>query len=698
MPTQTRTFQLRLPKGAHEEVLDAWGTLSGRAMRTLHARVRKAEAAHRDGSGGVRDADGLRQAKNTLKSQMLVEFGLTGRQYNGIEAQLKGIVESRRACAALDAERLTGKLEAKTRQLAGIEKRLADDAKARADHQAALNNHAAKVAAHPTRSHKPPPLPTKAQAAKMLDTATRERMRFDARAKERSIAALTAKLDTAQGIASGRVDPSIVFGGKALLQARTRIHPNDDQSLASWRRAWDEARSAGFMLMGGKDEAAGNKSCKMLLEAQASNDAPKGPSKGGPTVAFHLRLPDALIPDPSSASPLRKHLRIPGVALPAFGRDTLLAAMARNAGPVAHRGKVAPRKEGTTDESLDGGTTTSPEGLALTYRFVRDAGFKHATLSAWRVCITVEEEVPEIRAGMAQASGSKAVVGRQRPTPTSSDVWSPHRTPSGDASVGKRHRSRAPLSAGPRLGVDVNADCLALALISADGNPLRTWTLPLHLRGLTSGQREAKIGDVAKAVVDIALAHNARIVLEALDFTAKKREMGMEAARSLNESGYRRMLSSLAYAAIGTGISRRAARHGVSVGFVNPAYTSLIGSVNWMQRVGHRALTVHEAAACAIARRDAGFSERINGIHGRRGRRVCVPAPEEARKHVWRAWARVHRERLAAAKATRGVPAHPSGRGEGRRAQTRTKPNPDPVGGASPPVALGAHVQVPQGA
>lgn len=438
---------------------------------------------------------------------------------------------------------------------------------------------------------------------------------------------------------------------------------------------------------------------KAAADASAENTTPTSSSAlsakqvpATPTVAFHLRLPDALVPDPSSTSPLRKHLHIPGIALPAFGRDTLLAAMARNAGPVARRGKADPPNEGNVD-----GAIPAPEGLALTYRFVRDQGFKHATLSPWRVCITVEEEVPEIRPGMARVSGTK-VAQRQRSKttpndarPTPDDVWSPNhvteqpakKAPSVDTSVGKR------------LGVDVNAHCLALALISADGNILQTWTFPLHLRGLTSGQREAKIGDAVKQVVDIAVANTARIVLEKLDFAAKKREMGMKAARSTGEASYRRILSSLAYTAIGTGITRRAARHGISVGFVNPAYTSLIGEINWMRRVGCRTLTRHEAAACAIARRDAGFSERINTIHGRRGRRTTVPAPEEARRHVWRAWARVHRERLAAAKGMRESSAHPPGRGEGRRTRS-VEPNPGPVGGAPPPVALGVTVRVPQ--
>ncbi len=70
------------------------------------------------------------------------------------------------------------------------------------------------------------------------------------------------------------------------------------------------------------------------------------------------------------------------------------------------------------------------------------------------------------------------------------------------------------------------------------------------------------------------------IVIERLDFAARKRELEGSGA------GYARMLSSLAYAAIQTMLRRRAARAGVELVEVNPAYTSVIGRVNYAQRYG----------------------------------------------------------------------------------------------------------------
>ena len=74
------------------------------------------------------------------------------------------------------------------------------------------------------------------------------------------------------------------------------------------------------------------------------------------------------------------------------------------------------------------------------------------------------------------------------------------------------------------------------------------------LRLQTSRQRAALIGDASAAIVTMAAGLDLPIVIESLDFAAKKRELEGSGA------GYARMLSSLAYAAIQTMLRRRAAR------------------------------------------------------------------------------------------------------------------------------------------
>ena len=105
---------------------------------------------------------------------------------------------------------------------------------------------------------------------------------------------------------------------------------------------------------------------------------------------------------------------------------------------------------------------------------------------------------------------------------------------------------------------------------------------------------------------------------------------------------YSRMLSSFSYGRVKACFLSRGIRQGVEVHQVNPAFSSVIGRVKFMERYG---LSVHQAAALVLARRLLGCSERIPR------RRVCpvgdgvqvafsVPARKRV-KHVWTYWGAV---------------------------------------------------------
>jgi len=209
------------------------------------------------------------------------------------------------------------------------------------------------------------------------------------------------------------------------------------------------------------------------------------------------------------------------------------------------------------------------------------------------------------------------------------------RTPQGGAGKGWRMllstqvQGAASLDLLPgALGIDINADHLALTLMDRDGNPLETFRIPLVTYGCSSKQAKARIGDAVKQVIRIAQAAQVGIVIEKLDFTAKKRAMKDQGVR------YARMLSSLAYSAILDAVKARAFDAGIRVQEVNPAYTSIIGKQKYTRRYG---LSNHGAAALVIARRSLSFSERPNrtSCHG------TSPVPAWKRgEHVWRHWAR----------------------------------------------------------
>ena len=183
------------------------------------------------------------------------------------------------------------------------------------------------------------------------------------------------------------------------------------------------------------------------------------------------------------------------------------------------------------------------------------------------------------------------------------------------------------------IGVDLNADHLAVAETDASGNYLNSWRVPLVTYGKRRHQGEALIGDAVASVVEYARGVGKPLVVEKLDFRQKKAVLEGESRR------YSRMLSGFSYGKIKAYFLSRGYRQGVEVHQVNPAYSSVVGRVKFMERYG---LTVHQAAALVLARRLLGCSERIpsrwvcpvgSGVH------VAFTVPVRKRvKHVWTYW------------------------------------------------------------
>ena len=186
------------------------------------------------------------------------------------------------------------------------------------------------------------------------------------------------------------------------------------------------------------------------------------------------------------------------------------------------------------------------------------------------------------------------------------------------------------------IGVDLNADHLAVAETDASGNYLSAWRVPLVTYGKNTRQAEALIGDAVASVVEYAKEVGKPIVIEKLDFRQKKAILEGQSRK------YSRMLSSFSYGKVKAYFISRGYREGVEVHQVNPAYSSVIGRVKFMERYG---LSVHQAAALVLARRSLGCSERIprrwvcpvgSGVH------VAFTVPARKRvKHVWTYWGAV---------------------------------------------------------
>ena len=189
------------------------------------------------------------------------------------------------------------------------------------------------------------------------------------------------------------------------------------------------------------------------------------------------------------------------------------------------------------------------------------------------------------------------------------------------------------------IGVDLNADHLAVADTDASGNCINAWRVPLVTYGKNTNQAEALIGDAVASVVRYAREVGKPIVIEKLDFRQKKAALEGESRR------YSRMLSSFSYGKVKAYFISRGYREGVEIHQVNPAFSSVIGRVKFMERYG---LSVHQAAALVLARRLLGCSERIprrwvapigNGVQ------VAFTVPVRKRvKHVWTYWGAISRQ------------------------------------------------------
>ncbi len=144
------------------------------------------------------------------------------------------------------------------------------------------------------------------------------------------------------------------------------------------------------------------------------------------------------------------------------------------------------------------------------------------------------------------------------------------------------------------LGVDINQDHLAVTNLDNKGNLLTIYTFNYDLNG-TKHQNNNSISLAVKELMLLSTKLNKPIVIEELDFTAKKKSLKAGINKSKNKQ-----LSSFAYSKIIELIKARAQDNYIEVREVNPAYTSMIGSIKYS---GRSRIDVHHGAAICIGRK-----------------------------------------------------------------------------------------------
>ena len=190
------------------------------------------------------------------------------------------------------------------------------------------------------------------------------------------------------------------------------------------------------------------------------------------------------------------------------------------------------------------------------------------------------------------------------------------------------------------IGLDLNANHLALVETDRFGNPLTKKSIPLNTYGKNQNQTKALIGDACAQIIHFAQIRGKPLVIENLDFQKKKSELKNTTPKLA------RMLSSLTYNSLKNSLKTRGFKQGIDVLEVNPAFTSVIGRVKFAKRYG---LSIHQAAALCIGRRQLQASERVprqlDFIPDGKGNHVTLSLPVRNRdKHVWTTWGIINRK------------------------------------------------------
>ena len=187
------------------------------------------------------------------------------------------------------------------------------------------------------------------------------------------------------------------------------------------------------------------------------------------------------------------------------------------------------------------------------------------------------------------------------------------------------------------IGIDLNADHLAVVEVDRFGNFKSARSLFFDFRNKSTSQIEAILGDHIACVVDLALATGKSIIFEKLNFSEKKAGLREKAGPA-----YAHMLSSFAYAKYQSLLQSRCQKMRVGCTAINPAFSSVIGFIKY---ASYKKLSSHEKAAFIIARRGMGLSERFRSSNGTRKGTVSILACDASDvfskkrvRHVWTVW------------------------------------------------------------
>ena len=161
---------------------------------------------------------------------------------------------------------------------------------------------------------------------------------------------------------------------------------------------------------------------------------------------------------------------------------------------------------------------------------------------------------------------------------------------------------------GPVVGVDLNDGHLAVRRLDTHGNPIgAAERIDIDLTG-SAARRDAHVRHAVTTLLHYARRHGiTTLAVEDLDF-ADARVTGRETlGRGARGKRFRKtVISGIPAAVFRNRLAGMAARTGIQLLAVNPAYSSVWGDQHW--RRPYQNVTRHHAAATAIGRRAQGFT------------------------------------------------------------------------------------------
>lgn len=152
------------------------------------------------------------------------------------------------------------------------------------------------------------------------------------------------------------------------------------------------------------------------------------------------------------------------------------------------------------------------------------------------------------------------------------------------------------------IAIDLNYDHVALSNIDAAGKRIGGKVLRFDPELKTNGQISEEIGRVMAVVGGYCVKHKKPLLMEDLDTTVSR--YGLR----YGDTKRNRHASLFAYRKMTACIENQSLKQGFGVLKVNPAYTSQMGKILFMRKLG---LSIHAAASYAVGLKGMGFIQLL---------------------------------------------------------------------------------------